>query len=135
MEEKDKSERCKILVVDDEKDINQILVTFLSRHNFDIMSAYNGKEAIEITKKQRPDLILLDIVMPDMSGLDTLKKIKKIDENTKIIMLTAMEDEETIRKSRELGADGYIPKPFTGKHLESVVLTKIASLRSRGPKK
>ncbi|MBL7068739.1 MAG: response regulator [Candidatus Omnitrophica bacterium] len=135
MEEKDKSGTCKILVVDDEKEINQLLVTFLSRHKFDIISAYSGKEAIKTVKKQKPDLILLDIIMPDMNGLDALKKIKKIDENAKIIMLTAIEDEDTIRKARELGADDYIPKPFTGKHLEDVVLTKIASLRAKDSKK
>jgi DNA-binding NtrC family response regulator len=104
--------RRKVLIVDDDRDIVTIVSTILSGRGWDIKAAYNGREALEAVTSCKPDIILLDIMMPEMNGIEVLKRIKKIDAEARIIMITAFGDVESYLDSMELGAYEYINKPF-----------------------
>ncbi|RKY34583.1 MAG: hypothetical protein DRP69_04245 [Candidatus Duberdicusella sinuisediminis] len=115
----------KILVVDDDKSICSLIKDFLEKKGFSVETAYTGEEGLEKFRKIRPILILLDIRLPGMDGLLTLKKIREIDQNIGVIMITGLKDEETAQKALELGAYEYIVKPFDLNYLELCVLTRL----------
>jgi DNA-binding response OmpR family regulator len=121
-------EKPKILVVDDEEEICLITKNFLSKREYDVFTANTGQEAIRLIKEEHPFLVLLDIRLGSESGMDILSQAKEIDKNIKIIMITALDDEENIRQAKTLGADDYIAKPFTAKYLNDLILQKIAHL-------
>lgn len=121
-------EKTRILVVDDEEEICQLTSRFLAKRDYQIFTATTLKEAIELVKKERPHLILLDVRLGSESGMDILRKAKEIDTNTKVIMVTALDDDETIRQAKALGADDYISKPFTAAYLNDFILQKISGL-------
>jgi CheY-like chemotaxis protein len=103
-----------ILVVDDEPDIVKLVAISLKLGNFDVITSFGGPEALEILKTRKPDLVLLDIMMPEMSGYEVCKKIKS-DPATKdlpVVMLTAKGQKGDAEKGLEAGADDYIIKPF-----------------------
>jgi len=102
----------KILVVDDEQNIVDILESNLLREGYEVLVAYDGEEAVEITKTRKPDLVLLDCMMPGMDGFDVCKIIRQ-NSNVPIIMLTAKSEELDKVLGLELGADDYITKPFS----------------------
>ena len=117
----------KILVVDDEQNIVDILESNLLREGYEVLVAYDGEEAVEITKTRKPDLVLLDCMMPGMDGFDVCKIIRQ-NSNVPIIMLTAKSEELDKVLGLELGADDYITKPFSVRE----VLARIkAQLRDR----
>jgi DNA-binding NtrC family response regulator len=105
-------EKRKVLIVDDDRDIVSIVSTILRGKGWDITAAYSGQEALEAVTSSKPDIILLDIMMPEMNGIEVLKRIKKIDADARIIMITAFGDVESYLDSMELGAYEYINKPF-----------------------
>lgn len=108
--------KFKILVVDDEKDIVDLLKYNLDKENdFEVITALNGKEAIEQAIENKPDLVLLDIMMPEMSGFDVCKKLKSspVTSSVPVIFLTAKENEIDEIIGLELGADDYIQKPIS----------------------
>lgn len=105
-------EKKRVLIVDDDKDIVSIVKAILSGRGWDIEAAYSGQEALEAVTSQKPDIILLDIMMPEMNGIEVLKRLKKIDADARIIMITAFGDVESYLDSMELGAYEYINKPF-----------------------
>ncbi|MDH5718578.1 MAG: response regulator [Spirochaetia bacterium] len=116
-----------VLIVDDVSSNIQLLGNFLRRANYNLAVASNGKEALEIVKKKTPDLILLDVMMPELDGYETIKILKSKDEtkNIPVIFLTAKDDTEDIVAAFELGAVDYITKPFQAKELLSRVKTQI----------
>lgn len=118
----------KLLLVDDEKGITDSLQGFFNTRGFKTITANSGEEALEVVKKDKPDIVFLDIRMRGMSGLDTLERIKKMNNKIKVIMLTIHEEKEMIDKAKELGADEYITKPFRVDYLEEVVIKKIQEL-------
>src|SRR5579859_6008766 len=104
----------RILVVDDEPAIVELLSRFLSREGYTVISARNGREALELVHLQQPDLILLDVMMPEMDGFALCKRLKD-DENTALIpitMLTGQDDYEHRKRGIEAGADDFLSKPF-----------------------
>ena len=109
---KNMSDEKKILIVDDDKDIVKIVTTMLEGRGWDVTAAYNGREALDMVNASRPDIILLDIMMPEMNGIEVLKRIKKMDSGVRIVMITAFGDVESYLDSMELGAYEYINKPF-----------------------
>lgn len=112
----------KLLVVDDEQDVCFFVRNFFKDRNFIVYTANNGDEAISVTKKEKPDLILLDIKMPGgMDGIATLKHIKELDKNMKVIMVTALEDQDKVNEAYKLGACDYITKPLALDYLEQAV--------------
>jgi DNA-binding response OmpR family regulator len=109
----------KIMIVDDELDILDILYSFLSRGSkYDVEIYSNPEVALSKAINGRYDLLLSDIMMPQVSGMDILEKMKKNNSNVKVILMTAYSNDNKIEQSKELGADGYLEKPF--KSLRSV---------------
>lgn len=106
----------KILIVDDEKNIVDILKFNLKKEGFDTVEAYDGKQALEMVEREKPDLIILDIMLPEYDGFTVCKKIRQT-LNTPILMLTAREEEVDKVLGLELGADDYITKPFSPREL------------------
>lgn len=116
MENLPKRDKKKILVVDDEKPIVDLLVYNLEREGYDIIEAYDGISAVDIALNEKPDLILLDIMLPKQDGLTVCKKIKH-SYNVPILILTAKGEEIDKILGLELGADDYITKPFSVREL------------------
>jgi len=117
------SKKAKILVVDDVARNLSVIEAILTPHGYEVVVAHNGLEAVEIARNQRPDLILLDILMPDMDGFTACSKIKS-DENTKtipIVIVTAVAHEQNKEFTKELGADGFVAKPFMVQDLLNVI--------------
>lgn len=110
----------KVLVVDDEKNIVELVKFNLEKEGFEVLCAYNGDEAIEITRKEKPDLIILDIMMPGKSGLDVCR-ILRSETKVPIIMATAKGEEVDKILGLELGSDDYVTKPFSPRELISRV--------------
>ena len=123
------SQISKILVVDDDPDIVEILRYNLSLAGYDIKSATNGKEAIKKAKIFLPEIILLDVMMPEMDGIETCAIIKEIPSlnNTRIIFLSARNEDYTQLSAFDAGADDYITKPVKPK----ILLKKITSIFKR----
>ncbi|MFH1406967.1 MAG: response regulator [Candidatus Omnitrophota bacterium] len=115
----------RILIVDDEKHITDILAEYFTGKNYEVFTANNALDALEIVKKQRPHVVLLDIIMPKMDGIEALRKIKEIDSSIGVIMITAVKDDEVAKKAMGLGAADYITKPLSLEYLESAVLYKV----------
>lgn len=106
------TERKKILVVDDQQDLREALFTFLAAQGYEVFSAGDGLEAIAMVKKEQPDLMLLDIMMPSMSGkevLDTLKS-EGVAPNMKVLILTALSDLESLSEILDRGGMDYLVK-------------------------
>ena len=107
--------RSRILLVDDEPDIVETVSFMLQSRNYQVSVASGGKEGIKKAQEEHPDLLLLDIMMPDIDGYDVCMKLKG-DADTKdipIIMLTAKGESEAVLKSHSIGADDYVVKPFS----------------------
>ena len=111
-----------ILVVDDEIKIVQVARDYLEHAGFSVLVAYDGKSALASARSARPDLIVLDLGLPDVDGLDVARKLRQ-DSNVPIIMLTARGEETDKLVGLELGADDYITKPFSPKELVARVRT------------
>jgi len=111
--------RGKILLVDDDPDIVKALTNILANEGYEIITSYTGKRAIERVKEEKPDLVLLDIMMPDMDGLSVCMEIKNNPKtkNVKVIMLTSKDSGDTLQESLEKKADWFIAKPPDEKYL------------------
>ncbi|MHB8907554.1 MAG: response regulator [Syntrophales bacterium] len=115
----------KILVVDDEAEVVRLLKDFLTSKGYEVATALNGAEALDKVREMKPDIVLLDIIMPGIGGIDTLKEIKKIDPTIAVIMVTAVVDEELANRAVKLGAFDYITKPINIDSLETCVMVKM----------
>ncbi len=106
--------KYKILIVDDEVDIIELLSYNLKKENFEVISAINGKEAIKIAQKTKPDIILMDVMMPEMDGMEACRQIKSFPQlsNIPLIFLTARGEEYSELAGFDAGADDYIIKPI-----------------------
>lgn len=113
----------RIMVVDDERYVVKVVKMILESENFDVMPTYSGKECLDKLEKEKPDLILLDIMMPGMNGWETYERIREVNENQKVIFLTAVGAPNSeplaaasqkfhVPKAKKLGAADYITKPF-----------------------
>ena len=105
-------EETNILVVDDEKEIADLLEIYLISDGFQVLKAYSAKEGLRILEEKKIDLVLLDVMMPDMDGFQVLQKIRE-KNNVPVLMLTAKSDEEDKVSGLRLGADDYLTKPFS----------------------
>ncbi|MBI3252920.1 MAG: response regulator [Candidatus Omnitrophica bacterium] len=123
--------RPRLLVVDNEIDICNFVKSFFQVRGFKVVTALNGDEAMEKLAAEKPDIVILDIMMRTArEGLDYLPKIKKALPSAKVLMITAVEDNEAIDTAKKMGADDYITKPLVLEYLETTVLEKIKSLRT-----
>ena len=118
-----------ILIVDDEPDIVNLTDKFLKLGNFNTITCNNGRDAIEIVEEKSDEiaLILLDIMMPGTSGYSVLKEIKENDKfkHIQVVLFTVKSFNEDVQKGKDLGADGYLTKPFSGKDLLQFVRDKL----------
>ena len=113
----------KVLIIEDHPSTAEMLANLLKLEGIDPICAPDGKSGIEKTKSKKPDLVLLDIMMPEMSGLDVCKKLKTDPETSKIpiIIVSVRGSDEAIKMGMECGANEYIPKPFDPFKLIEVV--------------
>ena len=121
-----------ILIVDDEQDIRNLLKFNLDNENYKTILVEDGETAISAARKSNPDLIILDLMLPGIQGLDVCRILKNSDDtsNIPILMLTAKGEEVDIVKGLELGADDYVVKPFSVK----VLLARVNNILKRKPK-
>lgn len=115
----------RILVVDDEKLFNEELALFLREKGYEVESAFSGTEALNKLQSFRPHLVLLDIRLPDISGVDVLKHILFTDDSIGVIMITAVCENDVGKRCLELGAFDYITKPLSLDYLEGCVLVDL----------
>ena len=120
----------KILVVDDTRNVQMLLSEFLNSQGFEVLLASDGEEALEAVHRDDPDLILLDIMMPNVDGYQFISHLRK-ESNLTVIMITAKQQESDIIKGFDLGADDYITKPF---RLRELLVRIRAVMRRSGPK-
>lgn len=106
----------RILVVDDAPDLVHAVRLYLEMEGFTVYSAFNGRQAVEIVRSKLPDLVILDVMMPEMDGLSALKLIREVS-NIPVILLTVRNEEEMKIRGLRLGADDYVTKPFSQREL------------------
>lgn len=103
-------DRLKILLVDDEVDFLETMSPIIESWGYDLIKAANGKEAIEALTDKKPDIIILDYMMPQMDGIAALIEIRKIDKKIPVIMFTAYPDSRSMKGAGKLGVSAFIPK-------------------------
>ncbi|MEK6732488.1 MAG: response regulator [Candidatus Omnitrophota bacterium] len=129
MEENVHNKENKILIADDDENVRFFLEKFLKQKGYSqIHSVATGEEALKAVEKDNIKLVLLDIRLLDMDGIDVLRKIKKMNKNISVIMITAFPDEELTKEAMKEGACDYIIKPFDLAQLKASVANKIKGL-------
>lgn len=120
----------KLMVVDNEIDICNFVKSFFEMRGFEVSTALNGDDALSKTSRENPDIIILDVMMrTDNEGIEFLPKLKAALPSVKVIMITGVDDENTIKEAKRLGADDYITKPLMLEYLENTVIGKIEKLK------
>ncbi|MCI1692608.1 sigma-54-dependent transcriptional regulator [Aneurinibacillus aneurinilyticus] len=119
-----------VLIVDDDTDICFLMATAIQSEHMEIVTAHSGQEALHLYEQHHPELVLLDIQLPEMSGIEVLSRMKEIDEECQVIMVTAYATIETAVQAMKLGALDYICKPFKLPHLRDTVQSAIDFIRS-----
>jgi len=117
-----------ILVVDDELPIREVLIEFLSDHGYTAQGAEDGPQAIALVRSLKPQVILLDIAMPGMNGIEKLKRLREQAPGSAVIMISGHADHEMALQALDLGAYDFIQKPLDLKYLERTLLAKIVTL-------
>jgi len=121
-----------ILVVDDEIAIREVLIEFLSEHGYEAEGAEDGQEALELAQSLKPQVILLDIAMPGMNGIETLKRLRQASIAAAVIMISGHADQDQALTALDLGAYDFIQKPLDFRYLERTLLAKIVTLDPHG---
>ena len=123
---------AKLLVIDDDKDTCEFLKDFFESRKCAVLTAHSGEDGLRTMKEKKPDIILLDIKMKGMNGLEVLKEVKNFDKNIKVIIITVASDEETRQKAEQYGADDFIKKPLNTEYLEGAVCRKFSDRAQEG---
>lgn len=118
---------AKLLVVDDEEEIRQVLQEYLTAKGYRVSTARDGVQALEVIERDRPSLVLLDVRLPGMSGVELLQKIRSLDPEVGVIMLTGNDDVELARRTLKLGAFDYVRKPFDLNDLGRSIFTQLVA--------
>ena len=119
----------KILVVDDDPEVRTATRDFLSSKGYEVVVAEGGREALRLLDASPPDVVLLDVAMPDMDGMETLKRIVAAHPTMPVIMVTANADIEITSKVLQLGAADYVPKPFDLDYLDQAISIQLSAGR------
>lgn len=122
-----------ILIVDDERRMVSLLQSYLEQEGYRVVTAYNGREALEAARKENPDLVVLDIMMPEMNGYEFMNA-RRAESDTPIIMLTAKVEDDDKVIGLELGADDYVTKPFKPRELMARVRNVLRRAGKNEPK-
>ena len=115
----------RLLIVDDEIDVREFAKSFFKRRKIDVTVAASGEEAIVLLEKESPDLIILDIRLEGMDGIEVLKKMREMGNKTDVVMVSGVDDKEIVEKAKDLGVIDYIHKPLVLDELEQVVLKRL----------
>lgn len=129
------SKAYKILLVDDEPDILEFMEYNLKKEKYSVFTANNGKEALQVAKREKPDLIILDIMMPEMDGIETCRALREMPDfkNTLIAFLTARNEDYSQVAGFDVGADDYITKPIKPRVLISRINALFRRYRNSDP--
>jgi DNA-binding response OmpR family regulator len=122
----------KILVVDDDPEVRMATRDFLTSKGHDVTLAEDGVQALKLLATVKPDVVLLDVAMPEMDGMETLRRIVAGHPNLPVIMVTANADIEITSKVLQLGAADYVPKPFDLDYLDQAINIQLSSGRGAG---
>ncbi len=117
----------KVLVVDDEPEVRLVLSEFLESRGFEVTAAASGAQALAMVDEVKPHVVLLDVTMPQMDGIETLKRLAALKPGLPIIMVTANADVDVTSKLLALGAADYIPKPFDLDYLGQAVAIQVSA--------
>lgn len=117
----------RLMIVDDELDVREYLKNFFKRRKIDVVTAESGEEAIKLIAGQQPDLMLLDVRMTGIDGVETLKRIRESGNNVKVIMVTGVEDKDVLQSLDNLNVSSCIHKPLILEELEKEVLQRLMS--------
>lgn len=121
-----------IMVVDDEKRLVSLVKSYLAQDGYRVVAAFNGKEALTVAEKEKPDLIVLDVMMPEMDGYEFMRA-HRAEHNTPIILLTARVDDDEKVIGLEVGADDYMTKPFRPRELVARVRAVLRRVGEKEP--
>ena len=124
----------RILVVDDEPGLRNLLQKFFTRHGYDVRTVADGPAALAVLPTFQPQVVLLDVRMPGMSGMEVLARLHQEQPAIHVIMITAFDDEVIQEEARRLGAVDYLTKPFNLEYLSNTVLPKLAALAQTAEK-
>jgi DNA-binding response OmpR family regulator len=119
----------KILVVDDEPEVRKLMEHFLTTKGYEVRAAENGRVGLAALDTFTPDLVLLDMHMPEMDGAETLRGLARRSPGLPVIMVTVNEDVETTSRLLQLGAADYVPKPFNLEYLEQAINIQLSVAR------
>lgn len=127
----------KILVCDDERSIVRLIQVNLERQGWEVVTAYDGKEGLEKIMSEKPDICVLDVMMPYMDGFEVLKNLRREPSTQKlpVVMLTAKAQDKDVFEGYHYGADVYLTKPFNPMELVTFIKRIIAGADSEGPKR
>lgn len=123
----------KVLVVDDDPGIVKVVRAYLEQEGFQVLVGYDGKKAMQIARNDKPDLVVLDLMLPEMDGWDVCRALRK-ESDVPIIMLTARVEESDKLIGLELGADDYVTKPFSPRELVARVRSVLRRIQGAPPK-
>lgn len=123
----------KVLVVDDDPGIVKVVRAYLEQDGFQVLVAYDGKKAMHVARHEKPDLVVLDLMLPEMDGWDVCRALRK-ESDVPIIMLTARVEETDKLVGLELGADDYVTKPFSPRELVARVRSVLRRVQGLPPK-
>ncbi len=112
----------RLLIVDDELDVREFAGNFFRKRGFDVLTAASGNEALRFAREENPDLVLLDIRLGEMSGVEVLRELRQHGNPVKVVMVSGIEEEWVVKETSSLGAIGFIHKPLILEELEKVVL-------------
>ncbi|MDP8264697.1 MAG: response regulator [Candidatus Aceula lacicola] len=115
----------KLLIVDDEQDVREFAKNFFVKRNIDVRTAPGGAEALKLIDEDKPDLVLLDVRMGDMTGIEVLQELRAKGSDVKVIMVTGVEDQDVIDEAKSLGVVNYVHKPLALDELEQIVLSQL----------
>ena len=110
-----------VLVVDDTPMILHVFKRILREERYAVLTANNGKEALELVRQKSVELVILDLKLPDMSGIEILRRIKRLRDNVEVIVITGYGTMKTVRAAMRLGAYDYITKPFDDNYIKALV--------------
>jgi len=113
--------RPKILIIDDERDLRELMKDVLADEGFQVLCAANGADGVLLNAQEDPDVIVLDLRMPGMDGITTLRHIRTCDDRVLVVILTGFASPDTIRDAAELNVSEYLSKPFANNDLVSVI--------------
>ncbi|MFA5038835.1 MAG: response regulator [Candidatus Omnitrophota bacterium] len=119
----------KLMIVDDEADVREYLKSYFKRRKIDVVTAQSGEEALGLMEQSIPDLILLDIRMGGIDGIETLRRMREAGNQARVVMVTGVEDPQILKKLDGLNVLSCIHKPLLLNELEKEVLQRIAAIR------